>query len=540
MSPVITRFAPSPTGYLHIGGLRTALFSWAFAKQHQGQFILRIEDTDTERSLDKHSQAIIDAMEWVGIVPDAPPVFQSANRSRHQTVIQQLLEQNHAYYCYTTAVELDKMRQEQTDRGEKPQYNRYWRDNTSNPPTGIKPCIRFKIPLTGKTQFIDAIKGELIIDNKELDDFIIARSDGTPTYNFAAVCDDIDMKISHIIRGDDHVMNTYRQWHIFNALLVETPDKMPVFAHLPMILSAVQNDTDNTDIKYERMSKRNAAVDVDIYRQDGIVPEALINYLARLSWSHGDTEIFDSRFLINQFNFNAISQSPARFDREKLNWVNREHLHTIKLPQIHQAASASIIKNAKDIERNTPITLIDGLDGLFNSPNDLGNASQNQIDDIIKNINDRLAVPIDQSLKETLHSLLTLLNIYSFNNQDILELIRPRLNQFYDIAHEIHYFYTSPTIDKAVLATHLNNDNRVAFEYLTQQLQQLPQWEAAAIKNCIKTTVKTHQLKFQHLGMPMRFLLSGRSDSPDIASVAMQLGKEKTIQRLQYKLEYSF
>ena len=344
MKPVRTRFAPSPTGYLHIGGARTALFSWAYAQQQGGQFFLRIEDTDAVRSDAAHSQAIIDAMDWLGITADAAPIFQSANLQRHQTIIQQLIDNGNAYYCYASPEELQALRQAQQARGENPKYDRRWRDSNDTPPAGVTPAVRFKMPLDSNSSFSDAVKGTLSVANSELDDFIIARADGVPTYNLAAVVDDIDMEITHVIRGDDHVMNTYRQWHLFQAIAAMENKAIPEFAHLPMIFTAAHAE-DGTplydaegNVRYARMSKRYAAVDIDIYRREGFLPAALCNYLARLSWGHGDAEVFARDFFVEHFSFAAISQSPARFDLAKLKWLNHEHLRALSPQELRQQA----------------------------------------------------------------------------------------------------------------------------------------------------------------------------------------------------------
>ena len=337
---VRTRFAPSPTGYLHIGGARTALFAWAYARQQQGDFLLRIEDTDSARSSDAHSAAIIESLDWLALAPDDKPVFQSMHAEQQKQKINRLLDEGKAYYCYATPEELTALREAQLKAGKQPKYDRRWRDSGKPPPVGVQPAVRFKMPLEGETTFSDVVKGELTTANSELDDFIIARADGSPTYNLAVVSDDIDMDISHIIRGDDHVMNTYRQWHLFAALAEE----IPAFAHLPMIFSPVRDAagavvSDETGkTRYARMSKRHAAVDIGIYRRDGFLPQALCNYLARLSWSCGDAEVFSRDFFIENFSFAAISQSPARFDMAKLSWLNRDYLRQLPLAELRQQA----------------------------------------------------------------------------------------------------------------------------------------------------------------------------------------------------------
>jgi glutamyl-tRNA synthetase len=312
-----TRFAPSPTGYLHIGGARTALFSWAYARNHGGQFILRIEDTDLERSTEASVRAILDAMRWLGLDWDEGPFFQMKRLSRYKEVAEMLISQGKAYRCWATREELDAMRERQRARGEKPRYDGRWRPERAKaaglvPPADRPPVVRFRNPDDGEVSFNDLIKGPITIGNAELDDLVLLRSDGVPTYNFGVVVDDLDMNISHVIRGDDHVNNTPRQVNIFRALGAE----LPKFAHVPMILGA----------DGERLSKRHGAVSVMQYREDGYLPEALVNYLARLGWSHGNDEVFSKDQLVEWFDLAHVSQSPARFDPEKLRWLNHQYL----------------------------------------------------------------------------------------------------------------------------------------------------------------------------------------------------------------------
>ena len=360
---VVTRFAPSPTGYLHIGGARTALFSWAWARKHGGRFLLRIEDTDLVRSRAAHSEAIIRSLQWLEMAPDSPPLLQSSRRARHQAVATALVERGLAYPCYCSSDELDRMRSAQIAQGLSPHYDRRWRDSKKIPPKGVTPTIRFKMPLSGQTTFEDQVKGTITVANTQLDDWIILRSDGTPTYNLAATVDDVDMHITHVIRGDDHVMNTIRQWHLFQSLA----HKMPVFAHLPMILAADCDDSgrprtnaDGTPC-YVRLSKRHAAVDIGSYRSDGFLPTALCNYLARLSWSHGDDEVFDQRFFIDHFSFSSVQVSAARFDMNKLRWVNREHLRRLPDAQLRCVAALAdtVASEALEVIRKRATTVND-------------------------------------------------------------------------------------------------------------------------------------------------------------------------------------
>ncbi len=314
MTTVRTRFPPSPTGYLHIGSARTALFNYLFARQHGGEFVLRVEDTDRERSTDEAVQVIMDSMEWMGLEYDEGPFFQTQRFDRYREVIDQLLESGHAYRCYCTPEELTAMRETAMANKEKPRYNGYWRDRTDTPPEGIDPVIRFKNPLDGVVVIEDAVKGPITVANAELDDLVIMRSDGTPTYNLCVVVDDIDMAITHVIRGDDHVNNTPRQINIFKAL--NAP--LPVFAHLPMILGE----------DGKRMSKRHGAVSVMQYAEDGYLREALLNHLVRLGWSHGDQEVFSLEEMKALFSLDGVNKSGAVFDVKKLDWLNQQYIQS--------------------------------------------------------------------------------------------------------------------------------------------------------------------------------------------------------------------
>jgi glutamyl-tRNA synthetase len=306
---VRTRFAPSPTGFLHIGGARTALYSWAFARRHGGKFILRVEDTDTERSTRESEAAILDSLKWLGLDWDEGPFFQMQRLARYKEVAEKLIAAGHAYRDYMPKAALDALRAEQSARGEKPRYDRA----LGRQYRGAGPApVRFMTPQDGTVGWNDLVKGPIEFPNAELDDLVLLRADGVPTYNFGVVVDDLDMAMTHVIRGDDHVNNTPRQIHIFRAL----GNRLPEFAHVPMILGA----------DGERLSKRHGAVSVTQYRDEGFLPEALVNYLARLGWSHGDEELFSMRQLVEWFDLAHVSRSPARFDPEKLKWLNQQHL----------------------------------------------------------------------------------------------------------------------------------------------------------------------------------------------------------------------
>ncbi len=312
MTNVRTRFPPSPTGYLHIGSARTALFNYLFARQHGGEFVLRIEDTDRERSTDEAVKVILDSMEWMGLDYDEGPFYQTKRFDRYREVVEQLLADGHAYKCYCSPEELTEMRETAMANKQKPRYNGYWRDRSDPPGEGIEPVIRFKNPTTGSVVIDDAVKGPITVENSELDDLVIMRSDGTPTYNLCVVVDDLDMEITHVIRGDDHVNNTPRQINIFKALGAD----LPIFAHLPMILGE----------DGKRMSKRHGAVSVMQYAEDGYLRDALLNHLVRLGWSHGDQEIFSVGEMTKLFGLDNVNSSGAVFDVKKLDWLNQQYI----------------------------------------------------------------------------------------------------------------------------------------------------------------------------------------------------------------------
>jgi len=344
---VRTRFAPSPTGFLHIGGARTALFSRAYARRHGGTFVLRIEDTDTERSTQVSEQAILESLQWLGLDWNEGPFFQMQRLARYQEVAEQLIKAGHAYRCWATKDELDTLREAQRARGEKPRYDGRWRPERARaaglvPPADRPPVVRFRTPEEGSVGWKDLVKGPIEFPNAELDDLVLLRADGVPTYNFGVVVDDLDMRITHVIRGDDHVNNTPRQIHIFRALGTQLPE----FAHVPMILGA----------DGERLSKRHGAVSVTQYRDEGFLPEALANYLARLGWSHGDEEIFSMAQLESWFDLRHVSHSPARFDPEKLAWLNH---HYVKAAD--DARLAALVAPQVDAQRGPPLERVVAL-----------------------------------------------------------------------------------------------------------------------------------------------------------------------------------
>ena len=338
---VRTRFAPSPTGYLHIGGVRTALFNWLYARHCGGTFVLRIEDTDKERSTNESVQAILEGMAWMGLDYDEGPIYQSDRLERYKEVIDQLLDAGQAYRCYCTREELDKVREEQRTQGIKPRYNRHCRDQHNPERPDMESVIRFKNPLEGSVQFDDAIRGQIVISNEELDDLVITRANGTPTYNFAVVVDDIDMGITHVIRGDDHVNNTPRQINIFKAL----GEALPIFVHVPMIVGG----------DGQRLSKRHGAVSVLQYRGEGFLPEAMLNYLVRLGWSSGDQEIFSLDEMISSFDIQDVNRAASAFDVDKLKWLNQHYIKASDSTQLVSLLSDRLKDRGIDVSSGPPV-----------------------------------------------------------------------------------------------------------------------------------------------------------------------------------------
>jgi len=344
---VRTRFAPSPTGFLHLGGARTALFAWAYARHHAGTFVLRIEDTDVERSTPAAVQAILDSMAWLGLDADEGPYYQMQRMDRYRAVIADMLARGLAYPCYTSTEELDALRAAQMARGEKPRYDGRWRPENAaaaglRPPAGVRPVVRFRNPDDGVVAWDDGVKGRIEIANAELDDLVIARSDGTPTYNFCVVVDDLEMRITHVIRGDDHVNNTPRQINILRALGAE----LPVYAHLPTVLGE-----DGT-----KLSKRHGAVSVMEYEAAGFLPEAMINGLARIGWAHGDDEVFGREQLIEWFGLAAINPAPSRFDAAKLRWLNQEHMKRLPGDELGRRLVPYLMRAGLDPAHGPPAT----------------------------------------------------------------------------------------------------------------------------------------------------------------------------------------
>ena len=453
-----TRFAPSPTGYLHLGGARTALFSWAYARRHGGVFVLRIEDTDLERSTQESEQAIFDAMKWLAIDWDEGPYFQMKRLDRYREVSEELLSKGLAYWAYETKEELDAMREGQVARGEKPRYDRRWRDSKETPPADRAKVLRFKNPLAGDVTWNDLVKGPISVSNEELDDLVLLRVDGVPTYNFGVVVDDIDMAMTHVIRGDDHVNNTPRQINLYKALGAE----LPSFAHVPMILG---HDG-------QRLSKRHGAVNVLQYRDDGFLPDAMVNYLARLGWSHGDEEIFSREQLVEWFDLRHVSKSPARWDPEKLKWMNGEYLKKM--------SDADLVAR---LEREKP-----------------------EVHRHIAAVMDPVAMT---AAGRTKYQLL------GDQESFLLAMAEPR--------HP----------DEAVAKEHLADAGRDVLRKLIPKLQALPEWTAPSISATLKGTVAELKVKMPQVMMPFRVALTGQAQTPAIDAIAAALKREVALQRLE-------
>ncbi|MFA7668544.1 MAG: glutamate--tRNA ligase [Burkholderiaceae bacterium] len=461
INAVRTRFAPSPTGFLHLGGARTALFSWAFARHNAGTFILRIEDTDVERSTPEAVQAILDGMEWLGLTPDEGPFYQMQRMDRYREVIQRMLDEGTAYHCYSTPDEVEAMREKARAAGLKPRYDGSWRPEPGKvlppPPAGRQPVVRFRNPQDGVTGWNDLVKGPITFDNTELDDLIIARPDGTPTYNFCVVVDDWDMRITHVIRGDDHVNNTPRQINILRALGAEPP----VYGHVPMILGP----------DGEKLSKRHGAVSVMEYDKAGYLPEAMVNYLARLGWSHGNDELFTREQLVEWFDTRNLTKSAAQWDPKKLNWVN-----------------AHYIKHSSDAElarRVTPRVVELGGDP---SATDLS---------------------------------------------AVMNLLKDRAENLNELAEGALLFCAPPQpAEASLMEQHVDEEARRLLADFAAQARELPEWTSDSIDALIKSLLATHNVKMPKLGIPLRLVVTGRKQTPAIGHVLAILGRERVLARL--------
>ncbi|MDN7674775.1 glutamate--tRNA ligase [Burkholderia oklahomensis] len=465
--PVRTRFAPSPTGFIHLGNIRSALYPWAFARKMKGAFVLRIEDTDVERSSQEAVDAILEGMAWLGLDYDEGPYYQMQRMDRYREVLAQMLDKGLVYPCYMSTEELDALRERQRAAGEKPRYDGTWRPEPGKvlpePPAGVKPVLRFRNPLTGSVVWDDTVKGRVEISNEELDDLVVARPDGTPMYNFCVVVDDLDMGITHVIRGDDHVNNTPRQINILRALGGE----VPVYAHLPTVLNE----------QGEKMSKRHGAMSVMGYRDAGYLPEAVLNYLARLGWSHGDAEIFTREQFVEWFDLEHLGKSPAQYDHNKLNWLNNHY--------IKEADDARLAELAK------PFFAALGIDAdtIAKGPDLLG----------------------------------------------VIGLMKDRASTVKEIAETSAMFYRMPAPDAAALAQHVTDAVRPALAEFAAALKAA-EWTKEAIAAALKATLGAHKLKMPQLAMPVRLLVAGTTHTPSIDAVLWLFGRDVVVSRLEAAL----
>jgi glutamyl-tRNA synthetase len=458
-----TRFAPSPTGYLHVGGARTALFSWLHARKHGGKFILRIEDTDLERSTQESVNAILEGMTWLALDYDEGPFYQTHRFERYKEIIRQLLQQGDAYYCYCSKDELEEMRAEQMARKEKPRYDGRCR-HLHRPKEGIAPVVRFRNPEHGKVLIKDLVKGEIMVDNEELDDLVIARSDGSPTYNLTVVVDDMDMAIDTVIRGDDHVNNTPRQINILRALGVEPPQ----YAHVPMILGS----------DGARLSKRHGAVSVMQYRDEGYLPEALLNYLVRLGWSHGDQEIFSLDEMIRLFDIENVNVSASTFNPDKLLWLN--HQYIMHGDPAHVARHLSWHLGNLDIDPSSGPDLV-----------------------------------------------------------EVVEVQRERCKTLVEMASASAFFYQDfEHYDDKAVKKHIKADSAAALQTLLDAFSQVEEWQGDRLHGIVQNTAESLGLGLGKVAQPLRIAVTGTSVSPSIDLTLALLGKEKTLARIAAAIAY--
>lgn len=460
---VTTRFAPSPTGYLHVGGARTALYSWLVAKSQGGEFVLRIEDTDLERSTEQAKQAILDGMQWLGLSCDKGPYYQTERFDRYNHFIDQLLAEGKAYKCFMSAQELDAIREEQEKRGEKPRYPGTWRDRTDHP-EGENYVIRFKNPQSGNVVFNDLVRGEISIANEELDDLIIRRSDGAPTYNFCVVIDDWDMGITHVVRGEDHINNTPRQINILQALGAPVPE----YAHVSMILG--------DDGK--KLSKRHGAVSVMQYRDDGFLPQAVLNYLVRLGWSHGDQEIFSVDEMISLFSLSNISKSASAFNTEKLIWLNQHYIKSLPVDEVAEHAKWHFEQQGINLENGPSL-------------------------------------------------------------QDVIKIQADRVENLSQLASISRYFYEDfSEFDANAAKKHLRpviKDNLVAVQ---ESLAAIQDWQPQHIQDAINSTAERLGVGMGKVGMPLRVAVTGGGNSPSLDVTLSLLKREQVIERIDKALKF--
>ncbi len=462
---VKTRFAPSPTGYLHVGGARTALYSWLYAKKHQGDFVLRIEDTDRERSTEESVAAIFEGMEWLMLGHDEGPFYQTQRFDRYKEQIEHLLEEGKAYRCYCSKERLEKLREEQQANKQNIGYDGHCRNLSADEQDTSKPhVIRFKNPLEGKVVFNDLIKGEIAVSNSELDDLIIARTDGTPTYNFTVVVDDLDMGISHVIRGDDHVNNTPRQINMIEALGSEVPK----YAHVPMILGE----------DGKRLSKRHGAVGVMQYRDQGYLPQAVLNYLVRLGWSHGDQEVFSVEEMIEHFDLKDVNRAPSAFNTEKLNWLNQHYMKSLPAEEVLKHLQWHIDQAGLDLSQGPDI-------------------------------------------------------------KKLIPAMAERVKTLKELVPAVQYFYQDyEEFDAKAAKKHLRPVAREPLELAKKKLSEQSDWSAEQLHALVSATAEELELGMGKVGMPLRVAVTGSGMSPDLGITLEWIGKERVIKRIDMALEF--
>ncbi|MRJ42295.1 MULTISPECIES: glutamate--tRNA ligase [Idiomarina] len=459
---VVTRFAPSPTGFLHVGGARTALYSWLVAKAAGGKFVLRIEDTDRERSTQPAIDAILEGMEWLGLTWDEGPYYQTKRFDRYEHYIAQLLAEDKAYKCYCSTERLEQMREEQMANGEKPRYDGHCRDNPAA--GGDSYVIRFRNPQTGSVKFHDHIRGPIEFANSELDDLIIARSDGTPTYNFCVVIDDWEMQITHVVRGEDHINNTPRQINILQALGAPIPE----YAHVSMILG--------DDGK--KLSKRHGAVSVMQYRDDGYLPEAVLNYLVRLGWSHGDQEIFSVAEMTELFRLDDVNKAASAFNTEKLNWLNQHYMKSLPEERVVPYLQWHFTDQAIDVSKGPAL-------------------------------------------------------------EQLLPVMADRVKTLKELAAQSRYFYEEyEAFDEAAAKKHLRPVAREALEAVQDRLASLTEWNPASIQQAIQQTADDLQVGMGKVGMPLRVAVTGSGNSPSLDVTLAMLSQTQVVGRIARAISY--
>ncbi|MFV9998270.1 MAG: glutamate--tRNA ligase [Arsenophonus endosymbiont of Dermacentor nuttalli] len=464
MNKIKTRFAPSPTGYLHVGGARTALYSWLYSRHYNGEFVLRIEDTDLERSTQEAIDAIMDGMNWLSLNWDEGPYYQTKRFDRYHAVIDQMLAAGTSYRCYCSKTRLDNLREEQMARGEKPRYDGYCRDHVNDHTPDEPHVVRFRNPQQGSVVFEDLIRGPIEFSNLELDDLIIRRTDGVPTYNFCVVIDDWDMKITHVIRGEDHINNTPRQINILKALGAPIPE----YAHVSMILG--------DDGK--KLSKRHGAFSVMQYRDDGYLPEALLNYLVRLGWSHGDQEIFSRDEMINYFSLAAINKSTSAFNPDKLLWLNHHYINS--LPTEYVATHLAWHLEQQGIDTKTGPSLA-----------------------------------------------------------DLVKLLGERCKTLKEISGSCHYFYQDfDSFDADAAKKHLRPIARLPLETVRTKLATINNWTCENVHQAIKSTATELEIGMGKIGMPLRVAVTGTGQSPSVDATVHAIGQTRSLKRLDKALAY--